>query len=961
MTVIAAIILIPLFASASDSRSDVMPAPLFCSDMVLQRNAVVPFWGKGTPGQQVTLTTGWDSKIKVCTVSADSTWRVEIQTPDAGGPYKITLKGRYEVVLNNVMVGDVWLCAGQSNMEWSPYSNNKNGIPDLEQELQNADNYPDLRFFNVKRDVSDTPQEWCEGGWKVSDRNSAKWFTAVGQFFGRELCENLNIPVGLIGSYWGGTGAEVWTPAETVNSDKELLEAAGHQIQDPRWFWPIEPGAAYNAMIHPLTNFPITGVIWYQGESNGKTWWTYSRLLQAMVRDWRAAWGNDFPFYIVQISPLYDKEGMNGCNVLLREQQQIASEQIARSGLVTISDVGDAKDIHPRNKRPVGERLAYLALSEHYGRAEYADRLCPLYDRCEADGRNIRVYFRNTSDGLKTTHGGNSQYFEISGADGIWFPAKAKIEGNHVTVSSSKVRAPKNVRYGWKSLCFPDLVNSAGLPVGAFRSDSPERAVKLSFMDKPLNDFFIGSGVQWSAYPHADSPDAEWGALMTPEKWQMVYGRLDYMKPHIVRVMDFAWWRYYRGLDTSGQPVVEFDNEEVRSLCRLLDWCQSRNVPVMIGEWGTPDNFVSGKGILRADDPRWAQMICAFLKYLIDEKGYDCIRWYNMVNEPNGDWATTDGDWEQWRDGYLILHDEMVRNGLDSRVYLAGPDVVPNYNNKKSPVRGTEWVRRTADSLFSITGLYDVHAYPDQFSIRSGRFYKYYSDLYSMTISAPKPFVFGEIGLKYKGELGTEQLRRAKADPHAGEYDSQMFVYEHFYGVDICDALIQAMCAGYSGAVAWDLDDAMHTVGDGGDKSQLKRWGMWNTLGTEFGNPDDEKLRPWFYSWSLMCRHFIPGMEINAPLAGTADGVRGVMGRTSEGCAIAVVNNSEKEQKIIIRAENAGKRRLTQYLYADNASPADKDGYPAPYAEGLDADFDNGFELVLPPCSFSLLTDMKIN
>lgn len=457
-------------AQPASSRSDVRPAPLFCSNMVLQQRSLVPLWGEGTPGEPVTVTSGWNGLSIKTVVDSAARWCVELITPGAGGPYRITISGRYDVVLENVMIGEVWLCSGQSNMEWAPYSNEKNGIPDLERELAAANDYPALRFFNVRRAEAAEPQEWCSGSWRVSDSDAAKWFTAVGQFFGRELNKALDMPVGLIGSYWGGTGAEVWTPASVVESDAEFARAAKLQHNDPRWHWPVEPGYAYNAMIHPLTRFPIAGVIWYQGESNAKSWWTYARLLERMVAGWRAEWGSDFLFYIVQISPFYDKEGMAGCNVLLREQQQAAARAIPGSGLVTISDVGDAESIHPLNKRPVGERLAWLALSDHYRRTEYDSLRCPLWEGYEVRGSTVRLSFSHTGGALKTTHAGDPAYFEIAGADGVFHPAEARIVGDGVEVCSPEVVEPREVRYAWKSLCFPDLLNASGLPVGAFRT-----------------------------------------------------------------------------------------------------------------------------------------------------------------------------------------------------------------------------------------------------------------------------------------------------------------------------------------------------------------------------------------------------------------------------------------------------------------------------------------------------------
>lgn len=482
--------------------------------------------------------------------------------------------------------------------------------------------------------------------------------------------------------------------------------------------------------------------------------------------------------------------------------------------------------------------------------------------------------------------------------------------------------------------------------------------VRICFGAQPVNESFTGNGVQWSAWPHADAPGAEWGASITPAKWRMVFERLDFMQPRLVRVMDYAHWRYFKGIGADGQPVVDFSNDEMRSLCRLLDYCQRRGIAVMLGEWGTPDKKL---GIVRADDPQWSVMICRTLDHLVREKGFTCIRYYNLVNEPNGDWATTDGDWAQWSRGYRMLHDELVRTGLDRHIALAGPDVVANFDHKRSPVRGRDWVRLTADSLASITGLYDVHPYPDQNSIRSGAFYDYYKEIFDLTRQAPRPFVLGELGLKYKGEMGDEQRRRAVTDPHASDADSQMFVYEYFYGVDICDALIQSMCAGFSGAVAWDLDDAMHTEGDTGERSKLKRWGMWNSLGTEFGDPADEQLRPWFYPWSLMCRNFRPGMAIYTPGDRFPAGVRAVMGRDKDGVTVALLNSSETDVQVVVTAEDVSPQRMSFYRYSQADAPRDGRGFPRPACVVRRADFGQGVSVTLPARSFALLTNLKTN
>ncbi len=950
-----------LFLSVlSYARTAFDVAPLFKDNMVLQQKSKVPLWGRAHPGDSICVLTSWDGREYCCRADSDSLWCVDLQTGLPGGPYEIRISGRETMEISNVMIGDVWLCSGQSNMEWSPYSNSKNGIPDIAKELEAANRYPSLRFCHIKRNVAEVPVDTCTAKWMVSDSVSARWFSAVGNFFGRSLCDKLGIPIGLIGSYWGGTGAEVWTPAESVEADSLMLAASTLQIQDPRWFWPIKPGATYNAMIHPLRRFPIAGAIWYQGESNCKSWWTYSTLLRTMVEDWRSAWGSCFPFYIVQISPFYDKEGKEGANVRLRDRQRLAAESIPESGIVTISDVGDLEDIHPRNKRPVGERLANLAMYDYYGKETYRDSLCPLYDRYEMTDEGLCLYFKFAGKGLRPVSGKSSVQFELAGKDGIYYPAEAEIAGNRAVLTCPYVEDPASVRYAWGSKCIPDLVNSAGLPVSAFLADIQQDTVRVSFSDRPVSGFFTGNGVQWSAWPHADAPDAEWGDLITDEKWEMVYERLDFMKPRIVRVMDLAYWRYYKGLDDCGNPILDFDNAETESLCRLLDWCQSENVPVILGEWGTPDTFYGGKGIVSADDQRWIGMICEFMDFLIVRKGYDCIKYYNLVNEPNGNWSSVDGDWAQWRRGYSLLYDAMKSKGLDKYVALAGPDVVASYNHGGSPVTGHDWVRFTADSLDTVTGIYDIHSYPDQYSVRSGDFFDEYKSVMALTSAAPKPFIIGELGMKYKDGLGQEQVRRAEKDPFAGRNDSQMFVYEHFYGVDVCDAAVQAMCAGYSGSIVWDLCDAMHTVDDSGDRTSLKRWGMWNTLGTEFGTPEDENLRPWFHAWSLMCRFFCPDMKIYSPSPEvSAEGVRTVAGIGKTGRSVAVVNNSDTPKRVSLYIPFLKKRKMDFYLYSEHGMAVDDDGFIRPAHSGAETDSEGFIVVDVPACSLAMLTDIN--
>ncbi|GAA4236849.1 hypothetical protein GCM10022291_22230 [Postechiella marina] len=459
--------------------------------------------------------------------------------------------------------------------------------------------------------------------------------------------------------------------------------------------------------------------------------------------------------------------------------------------------------------------------------------------------------------------------------------------------------------------------------------------IHISFSESgKINNPFIGHGVQWSAYPHADAPDAEWGFLMTDEKWNELYKRVDFVNPHIIRVMDVSTWRYYKGLDKKGEPILDFNTEEIKSLYKLLDYCQSRNIKVLFGEWGAPGLWNLDETIPeieRADDVRWTNMIVKYLEHLIVKKGYTCIKYYNLVNEPNGYWASTDGDWEQWKVGYIQLDQAIKKAGLNKYVSLSGPDAVTQWDHPKHPKKAHDWVYSTVKDLDTITGLYDFHIYADQDLIRTGKFIPYLKPFTSEINKTNKPLVLGELGMKYSGALKEENTNRGKADKFAGPDDSSMFVYDYFYGVDMADAAIQSMLAGVGGAIAWDLDDAMHTVGDLGEKSQLKKWGMWNILAEEFGNLEADKIpRPWAYSWTLLCNLFPPESNVYQPdFSVVNDSVRAVATLKEKDVTVALVNQSNTVKTIGLSTKMfSNNTPLYVYEYSENNRPVNSDGFP---------------------------------
>lgn len=474
-----------------------------------------------------------------------------------------------------------------------------------------------------------------------------------------------------------------------------------------------------------------------------------------------------------------------------------------------------------------------------------------------------------------------------------------------------------------------------------------------------ISNEFIGSGIEFSAYPHADTDDSQWGKLMTDEKWQMVFDRVSFIKPKIARVMDQANWRYLKGFDAAGNPIVDFESDQMKALYKLLDYCEKNKIIVILGEWGQPykvhDTHLNlQNSFTGANDPKWIDLIVKNLNHLIKVKKYSCIKYYNLVNEPNGDWATTDGDFEQWKEGIEILHKAIKKEGLDKYISIIGPDAT-SFNNRKSKYKGLDWARQTALQIPDLVSAYDVHDYPSKESIRSGEFQKTFSELVRFTDSVhKKPFILGELGIK-----GDPSSKKHLGDKFTS-VDSQLSVYDYDYGVDMADALIQSINSGFDAIVAWDLDDAMHTKDDKGDKYQLKRWGMFNSLGKELTDDKaDEDLRPWFYTWSIMTRNFASDMKIVKLDNLDIDKVRATAGITASGdVTIAIVNNSDAAANFTIATKDLKlKSKLNKYLYSENKRPVDAKGYPVP-SEKINLK-DKNIQVSIPAKSVILYTSYQ--
>lgn len=430
------------------------------SHMVLQQKSTVKLWGWASPGEKISITVGWDNTIYQTQATNDAKWITEIKTPEAGGSYSITLQGNNTIKLEDVLIGEVWVCGGQSNMEWSGTQN----LQESKDEAPNATNNK-IRFFYVAKSTSAFPQENAEGKWLVCSPEEMIKFSAIGYFFGKNLNQKMNIPIGLINSNWGGTPAETWAPEYVINNDK-IIKKGSEQLSASQG-WPNKTALAYNAMIYPITNYSIAGAIWYQGESNVRTYNAYEKLFTGMIDAWRQQWNKNFPFYFVQIAPF--SYGFKNVGALLRETQSKAASHL-NTGMVVVTDlVPDTTNIHPTIKIAVAKRLSDLALNETYG---FTDIVCqsPVYSNHNIEKDKIKIQFSNAANGLMVI-GDKITSFEIAGEDKIFFPAQAKIEGNSVIVSNKNIKSPVAVRFAFNNTAVPNLFNKEGLPVNLFRTD----------------------------------------------------------------------------------------------------------------------------------------------------------------------------------------------------------------------------------------------------------------------------------------------------------------------------------------------------------------------------------------------------------------------------------------------------------------------------------------------------------
>lgn len=466
--------------------------PSVLSDkMVLQQNSVVKIWGWANPQEKISIQTSWNKKTYQSVADEKGNWLIKVETAKAGGPYSIKINGENEIVLNDILLGEVWICSGQSNMEytikmlggWDTFKKEK-------EDFEKYD-YSKIRLCQVLKATSQIPVDTCTAKWMNADLTSTDTFSAVAFFYGKELYQKLKVPIGLISSNWGGTPAEAWTEKSYLLNDPDLSFYVTSSVQYD--YDQYKPSLLYNAMIYPLLNYSIRGAIWYQGESNVSNADLYTELFSTMIKCWRDKWQlGEFPFYFVQIAP-FDYGDNFSASAYLREAQ-FNTLSVPNTGMAVTMDIGNPTNIHPINKPEVGRRLALWAFAKTYN-VKVPEYSGPVYKSMKIEKDKVRLKFDHANGGL-IKKGDKLTGFKIAEANLNFVDADAVIEKNTVVVSSPQIKSPAAVRFAFTNTDSSNLYNKAGLPATSFRTDETKYYVMnvlrdLQF-DKEKMQFNLG-------------------------------------------------------------------------------------------------------------------------------------------------------------------------------------------------------------------------------------------------------------------------------------------------------------------------------------------------------------------------------------------------------------------------------------------------------------------------------------
>ena len=464
-----AAVLLLLALSSGQLFAEVKLPAIFCDNMVLQQQTEAAIWGKAAKNANVSVTTSWNRKSYSTKASGDGSWKLKVMTPKAGGPYELTISDGKSVKLKNVLIGEVWICSGQSNMEM-PVKGYRNQPIEGSADAIALSSNPDIRLFTVKKASTLDPQDDFAGSWSLCEPENVSEFSATAYFFGLMLNKALHVPVGLINTSWGGTRIEPWISESGCKNfdwvklpDKKPVEKLSPQT----------PTVLFNAMVNPMVGYGMRGAIWYQGESNRNEAAEYRKLMPGLIENWRSLWGiGDFSFYYVQIAPFdYGTDGLS--SAYLREAQLKASTALKNTGMACIMDVGEKDCIHPAHKETGSKRLALLALEQTYGIKGIKGQ-SPVLKDMKVSESVVKLTFDLAPNGL-TSYGKELSCFEVAGANKRFFPAKAFITGTGITLISTSVAEPVAVRYAFQDFVVGDLFGIDGLPVSSFRTDDWEQ------------------------------------------------------------------------------------------------------------------------------------------------------------------------------------------------------------------------------------------------------------------------------------------------------------------------------------------------------------------------------------------------------------------------------------------------------------------------------------------------------